>query len=94
MASPNTFKAECARIGHALTFKVDHSNGADHVGIAIKSAICAYTVGANENKTRFLKSQKSPENWGFKWSGREDLNLRPPRPERGALPGCATPRQW
>ena len=26
------------------------------------------------------------------WSGREDLNLRPPRPERGALPGCATPR--
>ena len=27
------------------------------------------------------------------WSGREDLNLRPPRPERGALPGCATPRR-
>jgi hypothetical protein len=26
------------------------------------------------------------------WSGREDSNLRPPRPERGALPGCATPR--
>ena len=26
------------------------------------------------------------------WSGREDLNLRLPRPERGALPGCATPR--
>jgi hypothetical protein len=27
------------------------------------------------------------------WSGREDLNLRPPGPEPGALPGCATPRQ-
>lgn len=27
-----------------------------------------------------------------KWSGREDLNLRPPAPEAGALPGCATPR--
>ena len=26
------------------------------------------------------------------WSGREDLNLRPLRPERSALPGCATPR--
>ena len=26
------------------------------------------------------------------WSGREDLNLRPQRPERCALPGCATPR--
>lgn len=29
---------------------------------------------------------------GIKWSGREDLNLRPPGPEPGALPGCATPR--
>ena len=27
------------------------------------------------------------------WSGREDLNLRPPHPQCGALPGCATPRQ-
>ena len=26
------------------------------------------------------------------WSGREDLNLRPPEPHSGALPGCATPR--
>src|SRR5207253_1663372 len=28
------------------------------------------------------------------WSGREDLNLRPPAPKAGALPGCATPRPW
>ncbi len=28
-----------------------------------------------------------------KWSGREDLNLRPPEPHSGALPDCATPRQ-
>lgn len=27
-----------------------------------------------------------------KWSGWGDLNSRPPRPERGALPSCATPR--
>ena len=27
------------------------------------------------------------------WSGREDSNLRPHRPERCALPSCATPRQ-
>jgi hypothetical protein len=27
-----------------------------------------------------------------RWSGRRDSNPRPPRPERGALPGCATPR--
>ena len=29
-----------------------------------------------------------------KWSGREDSNLRPPAPEAGALPGCATPRHY
>ena len=28
----------------------------------------------------------------FRLSGREDLNLRPPGPQPGALPGCATPR--
>ena len=27
------------------------------------------------------------------WSGRADLNGRPPAPKAGALPGCATPRQ-
>src|ERR1700736_133811 len=27
------------------------------------------------------------------WSEWKDLNLRPPRPKRGALPGCATLRQ-
>src|SRR5512132_4247413 len=28
----------------------------------------------------------------LKWSGRLDLNQRPPAPEAGALPGYATPR--
>lgn len=27
------------------------------------------------------------------WSAREDLNLRPPTPHDGALPGCATCRR-
>jgi hypothetical protein len=27
-----------------------------------------------------------------RWSGRGDLNSRPPAPKAGALPGCATPR--
>jgi hypothetical protein len=27
-----------------------------------------------------------------KWSGRQDLNLRPPAPQAGTLPSCATPR--
>ncbi len=34
----------------------------------------------------------SPREGEREWSGREDLNLRPPAPEAGALPSCATPR--
>ena len=29
----------------------------------------------------------------FTWSGRQDLNLRPPVPQTGALPSCATARR-
>ena len=32
------------------------------------------------------------EIWAKRWSEWQDLNLRPPRPERGALPDCATLR--
>lgn len=28
----------------------------------------------------------------FGWSGWQDLNLRPPHPKCGAIPGYATPR--
>src|SRR3954464_10358295 len=40
------------------------------------------------NDTKIVRLEKT-ENW----SGREDLNLRPPAPKAGALPGCATPRR-
>jgi hypothetical protein len=30
--------------------------------------------------------------WGLCWSGRGDLNPRPPEPHSGTLPGCATAR--
>ena len=33
-----------------------------------------------------------PERTILVWSGRPDLNRRPPAPKAGALPGCATPR--
>jgi hypothetical protein len=39
-------------------------------------------AGLEERSQRVIKEE----------SGREDLNLRPPAPKAGALPGCATPR--
>jgi hypothetical protein len=42
-----------------------------------------------------VKQKRPPVGWPFlfNWSGRQDLNLRPPHPQCGALPGCATPRE-
>ena len=40
-------------------------------------------------KRAFNKLKKIREMF---WSGRGDLNSRPPAPKAGALPGCATPR--
>src|SRR5690242_15756793 len=48
-----------------------------------KSAVAALLISG----PRFRRSELN-----FFWSGRKDLNLRPLRPERSALPGCATPR--
>ena len=38
------------------------------------------------------RDRRSPRSLREGESGRQDSNLRLPRPERGALPGCATPR--
>jgi hypothetical protein len=49
-------------------------------------------------KLAYIKRGRKPYLEGlpssFRESGREDLNLRPPQPHCGALPGCATPRYW
>ena len=53
----------------------------------------AGSVGTSVGTSR--QAESGPEA-GFVreiWSGREDLNLRPPVPQTGALPDCATPRQ-
>jgi hypothetical protein len=44
----------------------------------------------------WLLDQPKPVNVqraNVRWSGRQDLNLRPPAPKAGALPSCATPRK-
>ncbi len=40
----------------------------------------------------FFGYAQKPVTYYFYWSGRGDLNARPPAPKAGALPGCATPR--
>ena len=44
------------------------------------------------NRPSGSESQKLPICSTFLRSGRQDLNLRPPGPQPGALPDCATPR--
>src|SRR5690242_4327132 len=43
---------------------------------------------------RVAAASKKVDGWGSRpsRSRRQDLNLRPPDPQSGALPGCATPR--
>ncbi len=47
------------------------------------------TTRCSATMLRLLRERQRGREW---WSGREDLNLRPLRPERSALPSCATPR--
>ncbi len=56
--------------------------------------VCQRKGLATDMKTTYMK--RRPSRMYMKIasarSGREDLNLRPPQPHCGALPGCATPR--
>ena len=44
--------------------------------------------------TRSWARQMKKEAIGVNWSGRRDLNSRPPEPHSGTLPGCATSRRY
>ena len=47
-----------------------------------------------DRKTKAPRPIAFARNLGaFRWSGRQDLNLRPLAPQASALPGCATPRK-
>ena len=43
-------------------------------------------------RTEEMRPAPFPMRASLSWSGRQDSNLRPPVPQTGALPGCATPR--
>ena len=48
---------------------------------------------AKANRMSFLSKSLIYRDYIY-WSEREDSNLRPPAPEAGALPDCATLRPW
>jgi hypothetical protein len=49
---------------------------------------------ATAARQRCFVQPRETEDGARCWSEWQDLNLRPPRPERGALPGCATLRPY
>src|SRR5215471_2578527 len=57
---------------------------------SVRDVSVPITVPVKRN--RFGRLYDVPMFSGFLWSEWQDLNLRPPRPERGALPDCATLR--
>lgn len=64
------------------------TDGSERSACRAESSICYRSFDMLDNK----KERRYRSLLSNFWSGREDLNLRPPRPERGALPSCATPR--
>ena len=56
----------------------------DAMGMLDRSPLIAFAVGG---------LRISLIHFDLQWSGRPDLNRRPPAPEAGALPGYATPRR-
>ena len=56
-------------------------------------AFCEPEFKEQTHRPKTIKPKESFRPLGFNWSGRQDLNLRPPAPHAGALPSCATPRQ-
>jgi hypothetical protein len=58
------------------------------IGFELPSSVSiAPNVPKTQPKQRARKLRKVLDGREKDWSGREDLNLRPPGPEPGALPG-------
>src|SRR3954464_11190968 len=49
-------------------------------------------IGISSSENRTIQNENGPQGPVIFWSGRRDLNPRPPAPQADALPGCATPR--
>ena len=80
---------------NAYNEPVDFGGNAARI-IASDGSVLAVKQYTNSTWTSFFEPdrviQKPRLSGAFVASGRQDLNLRPPGPQPGALPDCATPR--
>jgi hypothetical protein len=63
-----------------------------HIDLPDAAVLVSVPITVPVEPAPFQRIQETPIFPGFVWSEWQDLNLRPPRPERGALPDCATLR--
>lgn len=72
--------------------KIDETTGSiSTTGLGARLA-CHSSHTTARTQARFSKGHPDDLVDPDAWSGGGDLNSRPPRPERGALPNCATTR--
>src|SRR5271156_6601895 len=66
------------------------------VGVHVRSVLPLASRLIGSPTGHFVVKRATRESWfcGLRRSGRQDLNLRPPGPQPGALPDCATPRGY
>jgi hypothetical protein len=74
------------RIGEALGIEINKHVPPDFLTISIKQEVPAVVPNVLKKLQR-KRQRKQLKEREKRWSGREDLNLRPPGPEPGALPG-------
>ena len=76
-----------------MLYQLSYAHHTIDVDLARLSGLEPLTYGLEVRCSFPLSYRRVALRFGVGWSGREDLNLRPPAPKAGALPGCATPRR-
>ena len=76
-----------------MLYQLSYAHHIGDINLARLSGLEPLTYGLEVRCSFPLSYRRVALRFGVGWSGREDLNLRPPAPKAGALPGCATPRR-
>jgi hypothetical protein len=93
---PSDYEPAFLRRGRSDSLDVGGS-WAEHskIGPAAPTTVPGQITAQSRSQSQILPSRDAPSpsrHLSRLLSGRQDLNLRPPGPQPGALPDCATPR--